>query len=207
MSRQKGSRKAPKPVHEAYVDALHKRGRRERAPRRDRAEPISTSRRWGAVGVSTVMLLFAFAGVVTAIVERDAGNDTSARNAAIIAALIAPMAVYTLGLISRAAKPLRTTLVVAPASMAGFVLLAALLGEPATAVVAAFGIGGAFTLRADEGSAVARRLWVAGILAVLTLVAYRFLPDATIVVAPLFCFTASAVADATTDRVAKVRQD
>jgi len=159
------------------------------------------ARRWGAVAVATVMLLFAFAGVVTAIVEQDAGNTSNARSAVIIAALIAPMAVYALGLISRAPTPLRTALFVAPAAMSGFALLAMLLREPATAVVAAFGVGGAFVLRIDpEVHSVTRRISVVGLLSVVTLVAYQVAAEIVIVVAPLLPFTGCMVADITSAR-------
>jgi hypothetical protein len=207
MSRQKGRRSAPRPDHDAYVESLHRRGRRERV-RLEPTDPITQARRWGAVAVASVMLLFAFAGVVTAIVDQDRGDTSSARSAIIIAAVIAPMAMYSLGLVSRAPTPLRTMLVTAPASMAGFALVAALLREPATAVVAAFGVGGAFTLRADEGvHSIPRRISIVGVLAVLTLVIYRVVPDATIIVAPLFPFAACAAADVVSERSPKAVPD
>jgi len=195
MSRQKGRRTAPKPQHDAYVHSLTTRGRRTRPPAPLPGAPITPARRWGAVGVATFLLLFSFAGVVTAIVEDDRGNTSNARSAVILAVIIAPLAIYLLGLISRAPTPLRTAALVAPATMAAFTLLAALLREPATAVVAAFGVGGAFVLRLEEGTSVVRRISVAGMLAILTLVAYRFVPDVMIVIAPLLPFTGCAVAD------------
>lgn len=198
MSRQKGRRSAPRPARQAYVESLHQRSRRVRPPRPDRGASITTARRWGAVGTGTVLLLLAFAGVVTAIVERDNGNTADARSAAIIALLVAPLSLVFLGVISRARSPVRTAFLAAPAAMAGFFVLAGLLRDPATAVVAAFGVGGAFVLRVDEGvHSVPRRLSVVGILTVMTLVAYQVLPDATIVVAPLLPFVGCALADLT----------
>ena len=207
MSRRKGTRKAPKPVKQAYVESLH-RTRRRGAPATDPGEPISMARRWGAVSTATVMLLFAFAGVVTAIVEQDNGNTSNARGAVIVAAIIAPVSVFLLALISRTPAPLRVASRVAPVAMAGFLLLATLLREPATAVVTAFGIGGAFVLRMDEGvNSRSRRIWVVGVLALLTLVAYRFAPDVTIVVAPLLPFAGCAAADMATERSVSIGRD
>jgi hypothetical protein len=78
--------------------------------------------------------------------SRTIAQHSNARSAVILAVIIARWR-YVLGLISAPTSADRR--LVAPAAMAGFTLLAALC-EPATPVVAALGIGGAFVLRVEE---------------------------------------------------------
>jgi hypothetical protein len=201
MSRQRGRREAPKPEKEAYVESL-KAGRRRRA--RERAEQsvsgrgpmvVTARRRWAAVGGATFFMVFAFGALLTSIVETEDGNTANARMAMILAAFLALFSLAVLGVVSRAPRPLRATLVTGPAAIGVFLILGAVLREPATPLVAAFGIAGAFALRPVPGGDTRTRIVYVLIGTVVSGVSYLFAPAVAITLAPLMPYFLLMAAD------------
>ena len=84
------------------------------APAAVTGEPITRRRRWGAALGGTIVLVFAFAAVVTAIVEQDRGNPRRAAAAAIAAAALVPVVFTVLARVSRAPRPMRAVLLATP---------------------------------------------------------------------------------------------
>lgn len=176
MSRQRGRREPPKPEKEAYVASLKKTKReraRERAaaPGRPRLVSIITPRRrWAAVTLATFFLVFAFASLLNSIVEVDAGDPGAARLAMVFAGVLSLLSLGVLANVSRAERPFRVIFLGGPAAIAIFMILAAVLREPATPLVAAFGGVGIFALRpAPGGSTRTRSLYVITATAVIGL--------------------------------------
>lgn len=202
MSRQRGRREPPKPEKEAYVESL-KAGRRRRA--RERAEQtvsggrgpmvITARRRWAAVGGATFFIVFAFGALLTSIVETEDGNTANARMAMILAALLALFSLAVLGVVSRRPGPLRATLATGPAAIGVFLILGAVLREPATPLVAAFGMAGAFTLRPVPGGDTRNRVVYVLIGTAVSGVSYLFAPAVSITLAPLMPYFLVMAAD------------
>ncbi|MEX2322423.1 MAG: hypothetical protein WEA29_01465 [Acidimicrobiia bacterium] len=206
MSRQRGRREPPKPEKEAYVESL-KKSRRERA--RERAEAsgrpgvasiITPRRRWAAVAFATFFIVFAFASLLNAIIESDAGNDAGARLAMIFAAMLSLFSIGVLAIVSRVDRPMRAIFLGGPAAIAIFMVLGAVLREPATPLVAAYGAVGIFALRpAPGGSTRTRSLYVITATAVVGF-GYIVAPAVAATVAPLIPYFLLHFADVVSNR-------
>ena len=195
MSRQKGSRPRPAPDQRRYHEQFAGRPRRIKQPVPDGGEPISRRRRWGATLGATLVLVFAFTGVVTAIVEQDRDNTNAASTAVALAAAMVPIAFTVLARVSRAPHPFRSVLLASPLAAAGYVAVASLVRDPTSSLVLAFGIAGAFVLRAEAVHRLPLRIAAVGIGSVVTLLLAIVAPGGAVVVAPFVPFPALVAAD------------
>jgi hypothetical protein len=214
MSRQRGRREPPKPEKEAYVQSL-KQGRRQRAQARAQQAAsvqgpmmaVTVRRRWAAVAGATFFIVFAFGALLTAIVETEDGNTANARLAMILAAFLSLFSLAVLGVVSRGPRPLRATLATGPAAIGVYLLLAALLRDPATPLVAAFGLAGAFTLRPAPGGERRSRIAYVLVGSAISGVAYVAAPAAAITMAPIMPYFLLMAADMLTSKRAGVSMD
>jgi hypothetical protein len=214
MSRQRGRREPPKPEKEAYVESL-KAGRRRRA--RERAERtvpggrgpmvVTARRRWAAVGGATFFVVFAFGALLTSIVETGEGNTANARMAMILAAFLGLFSLAVLGVVSRGPRPLRATLATGPAAIGVFLILGALLREPATPLVAAFGLAGALTLRPAPGGDTRTRIIYVLVGSAVTALAYLVVPAGAVTLAPLLPYFLVMGADVVGNRKSGLPMD
>ena len=195
MSRQKGSRPRPVPDQRRYHDQYVKRPRRATPPAFDPGEPISRRRRWGAALGATLVLVFAFTGVVVAIVEQDRDNSNGASTAAAIAAALVPVAFTILARVSRAQHPFRAVLIASPLAVVGYVAVATLVRDPTSSLVLAFGIAGAFVLRTEPVHRRSLRFTAVGLASLITLLLAVVAPGAAVVAAPFLPFPAVVAAD------------
>jgi hypothetical protein len=196
MSRQKGSRPRPIPEQRKYHEQFTRPARRA-APRAALTplEPISRRRRWAAALGATLVLVFAFTGVVTAIVQQDRGDDSGARAAAALAAVMVPVAFTVLTRVSRTPHPFRAVVLATPLSIAGYLALGALAHDPTSSLVLSFGIAGAFVLRADPIHRLALRMTAVAVAATLTLLLAVVAPVAAVSIAAFLPFPAVVAAD------------
>lgn len=206
MSRQRGRREPPKPEQQAYIERL-KKPRRERARERAAAAGrprvgsiVTPRRRWAAVAFGTFFIVFAFGSLLNAIVESDAGNDAGARLAMVFAAILSLLSIGVLAVVSRVDRPFQKIFLGGPAAIALFMLLGAVLREPATPLVAAFGGVGIFALRpAPGGSTRTRSLYVITATAVVGL-GYMVAPSVSATLAPLIPYFLLHVADVVSNK-------
>lgn len=208
MSRQKGTRRPSKVERQARL-ARYANRRAERVVQkveRFRDPEATPRRRWAAIGWSTALLLLGYFSAIAAIFEFDEGRDASGWGAVATAVAGAGLSLFVLGRVSRAPTPLKTGMVVTPAAIGGFVLLGALTGDPGAAIVLAFGVAGAFTMRLDEGiHSVWRRIGTVGFF-LMAVVLFRLVSvDGALTVAPLFPYLASGVTDVIAEREARRR--
>lgn len=145
--------------------------------------------------LATLVLVFAFTGVVTAIVEEDQGDSDAARLAVSLAVALVPVAFTVLARVSRAPHPFRLVLIASPAAIAGYLALGSLIREPTSSLVLAFGVAGAFVLRIDPPHRRAPRITAVSITALLTLLLYVVAPAAAVVAAPFLPFAVLILAD------------
>lgn len=206
MSRQRGRREPPKPERQAYVESL-KKSRKERA--RERAEVsgkprvasiITPRRRWAAVAFATFFIVFAFASLLNAIIEADAGNDAGARLAMIFAAVLSLFSIGVLAVVSRVNRPMRVILLGGPAAIAIFMVLGAVLREPATPLVAAYGAVGIFALRPAPGGSTRTRSMYVIIATAFVGLGYMVAPAVAATVAPLIPYFLLHVADVVSNK-------
>ena len=196
MSRQKGSRQRPVADRTRYREQFSRRSKRPTAPPAVIiGEPISRRRRWAAALGATFVLLIAFTAVITAIVQQDRDNAGGASIAVAVAAALVPVAFTVLARVSRSGRPLRSVFVVAPLAIAAYLAVGSLVRDPTSALVLAFGIAGAFVLRADPVHRIPMRITAVGVLSAVTLLLAVVAPVAAVVVAPFLPFTALVVAD------------
>ena len=195
MSRQKGSRQRPVAERRRYHDQFTRRRRGRVAPAAVTGEPITRRRCWGAALGGTIVLVFAFAAVVTAIVEQDRGNPRRAAAAAIAAAALVPVVFTVLARVSRAPRPMRAVLLATPLAIAGYLGVGSLVREPTSSLVLAFGIAGAFVLRAEPVHRIPLRITVVGVSSLVTLLLSVVAPVGAVVIAPFLPFPALVVAD------------
>lgn len=201
MSRQKGSRPSPAPQQRRYHEQFSPR--RQVRPTTEPAAlpPPSGKRRWAAVLSATLVLGFAFAGVITAIYEQDVGNTDAARMALALSVAMVPVAFTILARVSRVAHPFRLVLLVSPLAVAGYLAAGSLIRDPTSSLVLSFGVAGAFVFRADPPQRVPLRITFVGVASVLVLLLAIVALEAAVVVAPFVPFPALMVAD----RVAAAR--
>ena len=195
MSRQKGSRPRPVPEQRRYHEQFSQRPRRERVASPDGTAAISRRRRWGAALGATLVLVLAFTAVIMAIVEQDDGDTATASMAVALAAAMVPVAFTVLARVSRAPHPFRSVLLASPMAVAGYIGVGSLVRDPSSSLVLAFGIAGAFVLRAEPVHRLSRRITAVGIGAVMTLLLALVAPAAAVVVAPFVPFPALVMAD------------
>jgi hypothetical protein len=195
MSRQKGSRPRPVPEQRRYHEQFARRSRRVASAAAVADGPISRRRRWGAALGATLVLVFAFTGVVMALVEWDQEDTDAANRAIALAAALAPMVFMVLARVSRAPRPFRSMLLATPSAIAGYIAVGSLVRDPSSSLVLAFGIAGAFVLRAEPVHRVPLRITVVGIASVVTLLLAVVAPAAAVLVAPFVPFPALVVAD------------
>lgn len=196
MSRQKGTRQRPVAERARYRQQFTRRSRRGRvAPAAVAGEPITRRRRWGAALGGTVVLVFAFIAVVTAIVEQDRGNSGAASAAVIVAAALVPVAFTVLARLSRAPRPVRSVMLAAPLAIAGYIGVGSLVRDPTSSLVLAFGIAGAFVFRAEPVHRIPLRITVVGVSSLITLLLAVVAPAGAVVIAPFLPFPALVVAD------------
>jgi hypothetical protein len=157
--------------------------------------PPTNRRRWAAVLFATLVLVFAFTGVITALYEQDAGDTDAARMALALSVAMVPVAFTILARVSRAEHPFRTVLLVSPLAVAGYLAVGSLIRDPTSSLVLAFGVAGAFVLRSDPPQRTPVRLaavTTAGVVvALLALVSI----DAAVVIAPFVPFPVLMLAD------------
>jgi len=202
MSRQKGTRRPPKPERRAYVDRYAKR-KADRVVAKAEAfkESMGEPRRWRAVGLATLLLVFGYFSVIGAVAANEDGEVSAARTAMIMAALVAPLSLAVLGRVSQAPTPVRTALVAGPLAIAGFALVGSLTGDSASALVLSFGIAGAVAMRTDSGvHSVWRRIGTVGFFLIATVVIRLVSAEVAVTVAPLFPFVATGITDMITER-------
>ena len=198
MSRQKGSRPRSAPDERRYREQYSQQRRRRTAaaPAADTGSPApSPGRKLGAVIAATVVLVFAFTAVISALVAYDEGDDRAARIAVAVAVGLVPVAFTLLARISRAPHPFRRVLLASPLAIAGYVALGALVREPTSTLVLAFGIAGAYLLRLDPPARLSSRFMAVGITATLSLLLYVVAASAAVIAAPFLPFLASLMAD------------
>lgn len=194
MSRQKGSRKAPRVERQRYREQYARPARSARV-RAEQTEPITRRRRWGAALWATLALVMTFGAVVTALVQEDEGNRDAASTAITVAAALVPLVFALLAMISRRRRPVTTLALASPLAIAGFLGLGYMLGDPSAALVFSFGIAGAFVLRAEPVHRVPMRVSFvsAGTLAILVL--SYVAPAGAVLLAPFVPFTVLVIAD------------
>jgi hypothetical protein len=174
----------------------------QRRPRRAAADatpvespPPTKRRRWTAVLFATLVLVFAFTGVITALYEQDEGDTDAARMALALSVVMVPIAFTILARVSRAPHPFRTVSLVSPLAVAGYLAVGSLIRDPTSSLVLAFGVAGAFTLRIDPPQRIAVRLaavTTAGVVvAMLALVSI----EAAVVLAPFVPFPVLMLGD------------
>jgi hypothetical protein len=211
MSRQAGRREPPKPEREAYVERLKSRRRRRPAQQETAgtptALPVTVRRRWGAVALATIFVVFAFGALLTAIVEADAGRTANARTATVLAAALGLFSLVAYGVVSRAPKAMKTTLLSAPVAIGAFLFLGALLREPATPLVAAFGIAGSVALRPAPAGTLQRRMVFVLTASAIVAVTYLLVPTLAVSAAPLLPYFLPMVADMTAAKKAGVSME
>jgi hypothetical protein len=156
---------------------------------------ISEGRRWTAIALGTFGVVVCFAAVVTAIVEEDNGNSGRVGTAIAFAAAMVPVSLLLLGKISDRPRIVRTVILVSPLVIVGFFGIGGLLREPATALVLAFGVGGALTMSARPEHRVQFRFAAVAAATAITLVLALTVQEAAIVLAPFLPFPAIGVAD------------
>jgi hypothetical protein len=139
--------------------------------------------------------VFAFTAVIMAIVEQDDGETATASMAVALAAAMVPVAFTVLARVSRAPHPFRSVLLASPMAVAGYIGVGSLVRDPSSSLVLAFGIAGAFVLRAEPVHRLSRRITAVGIGAVMTLLLALVAPAAAVVVAPFVPFPALVMAD------------
>jgi hypothetical protein len=197
MSRHAGRRRPPKPEQEAYVERL-KSGRR-RATRRGAGapslQPVTMRRRWTAVALSTVFVIFCFYALLFAFFAFEDERTGDARNAMIVAGVLGMVSLFVLGTLSRAARPVRTMFLMGPVAIAAYFLLLAAVRDPATPLVAALGVTGAVALRPAPGGTLPKRITFVFIGTALVAVGARVAPPLTVSLAPLLPFLLPMVAD------------
>ncbi len=204
MSRHRGRRERPASERKTMLERYSKPERRRRVPPTEqlaREGPISSRRRWTAVAAGTIVSILAFGFVATAIVQAGDGNDSAAIFAAVASAVMIPLLLLVVGLVSRATSPWRS------AAIASLIVLGAFVGgsfaarEPATGFVLAIGLGAAWTMRSEEGIHLRSwRLWTAVGLAAYTKVVYLISPGLAIVAAPLIPIAGIAIIDSVAER-------
>lgn len=196
MSRQSGRRQPSRTKRVAKAQP-----ERPKLYRPDPGEPISGRRKWAAVFAGTVVTVFVFGAIATAIVEVDDGNNGAARYATIVAIALTPFVFAVAGFVSRTSKPFRTAFVLAPMTIAVFVGLALATRDPVTPTVVAFGLGASWALRFDEQLHVrAWRVWGAVGLGVYSFFLFALSPGLATVMAPFLPFPMVAVIDSITER-------
>ena len=195
MSRQKGSRPRPAPQQRQY----HEQFSRSRPVRSTTAAaalpPPSGRRRWAAILSATLVLVFAFTGVITALYEEDEGNTDAARLALALAVVMVPVAFTILARVSRVAHPFRLVLLVSPLAVAGYLAAGSLIRDPTSSLVLSFGVAGAFVFRADPPQRIPLRITVVGVASVLVVLLAIVAFEAAVVLAPFLPFPALMVAD------------
>lgn len=195
MSRQKGSRRSPAPQQRRYHEQFA-RSRPVRSPAETVAlPPPSGRRRWAAVLSATLVLVFAFTGVITALYEQDEGNTDAARMALALAVAMVPVAFTILARVSRVAHPFRLVLLVSPLAVAGYLAAGSLIRDPTSSLVLSFGVAGAFVLRADPPQRIPLRITIVAVASVLVVLLAIVAFEAAVVLAPFVPFPASMVAD------------
>ena len=208
MSRQKGTRRPSKVERQARL-ARYTNRKAERIvekAERFRDPDAKPPRRWAAIGWATVLLLLGYFSAIGAVFEFDEGQDASGWAAVATAVAAAGLSLIVLGRLSRAPTPLRTGLVVTPAAVGGFILLGSLTGDPGAAIVLAFGVAGAFTMRLEQGiHSVWRRIGTVGFFLMAVVLFGLVSADGALTVAPLFPYVATGITDVIAEREAKKR--
>lgn len=197
MSRHAGRRRPPKPEQEAYVARL-KSGRRratQRGAGTPSLQPVTMRRRWTAVALSTVLVIFCFYALLFAFLAFEDGRTGDTRNALIVAGVIGMASLLVLGTVSRAARPVRTMFLMGPVAIAAYFLVLAAFRDPATPLVAALGATGAVALRPAPGGTLPRRIAFVFVGAALVAVGTRVAPPLTVSLAPLLPFLLPMGAD------------
>jgi hypothetical protein len=195
MSRRKGARGRPQKDRRAYREQFTS-PRQRPVEARDLGEPISRRRRWGAALAGTLVLVVAFAAVINAIVQLDAGDEGGSSTSIAVAAGLVPICFTVLVVVSKAPRPVLYVAMATPMAIAGFIGLGAILQDPATALLTSFGIAGALVMRAEpDVHRTSLRISFVGVAALVTLVLGFVAPAGAIVLAPLAAFPVSVVAD------------
>lgn len=197
MSRHQGHRERPRADQRAYRARYTRSSRKTSSPRRapQATGAVADSRRWVAIAMATFGLVVCFGAVITAIVEEDDGSTAAARTAIAFAAAMVPVTLLLLAKISERERPLRTVMLASPLVIAGFLGVGGLLREPATALVASFGVAGAITLSALPHHRMQLRLSLVGIATAITLLLAFAVPSASVIAAPFLPFPALGIAD------------
>ena len=176
-------------------------------------EPVSTRRKWAAIGVATLLLTGSFWAVLLAF-RAWLGNLTSEQIEAgvevpfttgVVLSLVGAFALMAaafaaLAVISRHPRRLRG---VALATLLGggmWLWLPFLVGEPVTPMVAGFAAGGVSALRAEPEHSVGRRALAALLITAYTFLLLRFTPLVGVLTAPLLALPAIAWADVLAER-------
>lgn len=204
MSRRRGRRQTPASERRAIRDRYSSTPRRRRTPLTKRPQwnrPVTSGRRWSAVLGGTVVSVAAFVLLVMAIVSTGEGDRSSAALSAVGAALLIPILLVVVGLISRAPTPVRVSVIWSPVLVVIFAAMSFLAGEPATGYVLAVGVGVAQALRAEPGvHNRSWRVWTAAGLAGYTKVVFLLSPALALAAAPLLPVVGVAVIDSVTER-------
>ncbi|HEX5630458.1 MAG TPA: hypothetical protein VFY15_02235 [Acidimicrobiia bacterium] len=200
MSRQKGSRPRPVPERRRYHEQFSGRRRPRSVVAPASGEPLAVApptrrRLWAAVLFSTLVLVFAYTGVITAIVEQDEGDTDAARLAVALAVALVPVAFTILARVSRTPHAFRRVLLASPLAVSGYLALGSLIKEPTSSLVLAFGVAGAFVLRSDPPGRPAPRILAVSVTALITLLLYVLSPGTAVVAAPFLPFPALMAGD------------
>ncbi|MDH3731524.1 MAG: hypothetical protein OES13_10460 [Acidimicrobiia bacterium] len=159
------------------------------------SDPITWRRKWTVVAGGTLITMASMWSLVVAVAA--AGSDSAdAPEAAPFAAFglaLVPLVFVTVAFGSKNLRAAGMTL----AAMGLFLIVSLPIGllDSTTGLVAAFGIGGAFALRAELEHRRRGRVLAVVLVALYTLVVISVVPALGIAVAPLLPLPAVAVAD------------
>jgi hypothetical protein len=170
-------------------------------------QPVSPQRKWRAITVATLVLVPAFWSMMAGLValatdDRDVSDPAGLSPAAAVAFGLAviPFVFVVLAFMSEHPRPPAAVLRAMGWSLLVGLLVAGLVGDPVTAVVAGVGAGGVAAMRRDDDGDTRPRIVAVVVASLYTLLLVQMVGGVALLPAPVFPFTAIGVADHLAER-------
>lgn len=170
-------------------------------------QPLSPQRKWRAITVATLVLVPAFWSMMAGLValatdDRDVSDPAGLSPAAAVAFGLAviPFVFVVLAFMSEHPRPPAAVLRAMGWSLLVGLLVAGLVGDPVTAVVAGVGAGGVAAMRRDDDADNRPRIMAVVVASLYTLLLVQMVGGVALLPAPIFPFTAIGVADHLAER-------
>ena len=161
-------------------------------------EHRASRRKWLAIGVATIVMVFSYSAFVVALVAGEAGGENAA-GAFALGAGLAPFVFIALAFVSGHPTPASAVVVAMGVALLFALPVSAVLQDAVTGLAAGFGMGGVFSLRAEESDSLWARAIAVVFVCAYTAILVRFITEGGLIAGATLPLVALGIADSFTD--------